>query len=262
MTKELIVRFVPTSIQESDTIGRCVVMADILRASSTIIQALANGAAAIYPQAEIEDSRRLASELGAKTLIGGERNGQIVAGFDCGNSPLEYTTEKVSDRKVVLCTTNGTFTLSLCRNADRVLIGAFTNISAICERLQTHESAMIACAGTNRMVTDEDVLFAGAVASKLVLQNPSVKLDDAAKIAADRWQSINSQLSEGFPLWEWFAQSHGGRNLVKLNYEDDIQYCSQIDLLDLVPELDIASWVIKPSSQSVNVVSPTSQKTP
>ena len=129
-------------------------------------------------------------------------------------------------------------------------------------QLESHESALIACAGTDRMITDEDVLFAGAVASKLFLQNPSIQLNDAAKIAVARWDNVCSQISESLPFWKILAQSHGGQNLVKLRYERDIQYCSQIDLLDLVPELNLDSWVIKPVDQTVNVASPTSQKTP
>ena len=245
MIEDLIVRFVPAAIREADPGGRCVVMADILRASTTMVHALVNGATAIYPQAEIQDSLELAAQLGESTLIGGERNGQIVDGFDYGNSPLEYTAERISGRKLVLCTSNGTFTLTHCKSADRVLIGAFVNLDAICDELCRHSAGMVACAGTNRMVTDEDVLFAGAVATNLQNRNPEIKLDDAAKIAAQRWQTVSATLTPEMPLWKIFAQSHGGRNLMRLKYQHDVEFCSQTNLFTTVPELDLNSWVIQ-----------------
>lgn len=258
MIKELIVRFVPTTIHPTDVQGRCVVMADILRASTTIVQALASGANAVFPQAEIEDSQKLARELGQGTLVGGERNGQIVPGFDQGNSPLEYTPEIIGGKNLVLCTTNGTYTLTHCRSASRVLIGAFVNLTAICQQLAEHESAMIACAGTNRSVTDEDVLFAGAVASKLQKHNAEIYLNDAARIAAARWESMQSKLANE-PLWKIFALSHGGRNLMRLGYEHDVKFCAEIDMFSVVPELDLEKWVITTASWLTNAAEPTSQ---
>ena len=250
MINDLIVRMVPSAISPNDLENRCVVMADILRASSTMIHALVNGALAVYPQAEIGDSRQLAKQLvkrlGESTSLGGERNGKIVDGFDCGNSPIEYSAERIGGKNLVLCTTNGTFTLKLCQDAERILIGAFVNLSAVCQQMVQHPAAMIACAGTNRMVTDEDVLFAGAVTEKVLELNPDVALDDSAKICLSRWKVVNRQLTAERELWHQFAESHGGRNLVRIGYEADVQFCAQIDAFDLVPELDLDTWCIHP----------------
>ena len=248
MISDLIVRMVPSTISPQDLENRCVVMADILRASTTIVHALVNGASAVFPQSEIDESRELASRLGDGTLLGGERGGRIVDGFHCGNSPVEYSPDRIGGKNLVLCTTNGTFTLKLCQNADRILIGAFVNLSAICQQIFRHSSVMIACAGTNRMVTDEDVLFAGAVTEKVLAFNPDVNLDDSAKVSLSRWQSVKQQLDASQELWHQFAESHGGRNLVRIGYESDIQFCAQIDAFELVPELDLKSWVIRPIS--------------
>ena len=243
--RELSVRFVPNLIQKEETAGTVMVMADILRASTTIINALASGASAIYPQAEIEDSRELAVKLGNEALLGGERNGTIIDGFNCGNSPLEYEASTVANRNIVLCTTNGTYTLEFCRLADRILIGAFVNLTAVCQQIQQHEKAIIACAGTNRAVSDEDVLFAGAVTSQLTEADSSIKLDDSARIARTRWQQMNTRMQAGEELWKILAKSHGGRNLMRLGYDHDVKFCSQIDSISMVPELDIDQWAIR-----------------
>ena len=253
MIEELIVRLVPTTIGDRDPIGRCVIMADILRASTTMISALSNGVRAIYPKAEIEDSFLLSKQLGPDSLLGGERGGKIVDGFDCGNSPNEYTAERVRNRVLILCTTNGTFTLELCRGAERILIGAFVNLEAICNELLQSRSAMIACAGTNRMVTDEDVLFAGAVIDRLKNQNSGLKLDDAGKLAWGRWREVSEQMKSGTPFWHILAESHGGRNLMRLQCEGDIRFCANIDSHSVVPELDPESWIIESQAESATV---------
>lgn len=244
MISKISVRLVPNAISPSDCDNCVVVMADILRASTTMITALANGAAAIYPRAEIAESRELASQLGPATVLGGERNGKIVDGFDQGNSPLEYVRDQIEGKNLVLCTTNGTFTLKHCKNAERLLIGAFVNLSALNQQVTHHDKLMIACAGTNRMVTDEDVLFAGALIEKSIQTNSKIELDDAAKIALCRWQSVQSDLQKGIGLWETLAKSHGGRNLMRLGYDHDVKYCANIDTHSVVPELDLKTWII------------------
>ena len=252
MTKEIVVRFVPTMISERDVKDRCVVMADILRASTTMINALANGIEVIFPQAEIDESRKLAAELGKDALIGGERNGKIVDGFDCGNSPLEYTPEVVSGKSLVLCTTNGTFTLDYCRPASHILIGGFVNLSRVVDELLNHDYVTIACAGTNRMVTDEDVLFAGAVAHRIQELVPDLQLCDSAKVAISRWESVINQ-TEHDALYQAMAKSHGGRNLMKLEYDHDVRFCSNIDTVPVLPILDLQTWTIRAQRTRVNM---------
>ena len=239
-------RFLPSLIEPGELPGTCVVMTDVLRASTTIIQALAAGAIAVHPQAEIEDAQRLAAELGHGTLLGGERGGVIIKGFHCGNSPREFTPEIVAGRNLVLCTSNGTYTLDFCRNADRILIGAFVNLSLVCDELSKHRQCVIACAGTDRQVTGEDILFAGAVADRLSHRHPNLILDDSSLIARDYWRSVENRIGAGTTsLWEVFANcSAGGRNLMKLNYQADIQFCAQIDLTPIVPQLDSSGWTI------------------
>lgn len=253
VTKEIVVRFVPTTIHELDVRDRCVVMADILRASTTMINALANGVKAIFPQAEIAQSRELAQQLGESTLLGGERNGKIVDGFDCGNSPEEYSADLVAGKQLVLCTTNGTFTLEHCRPASSVLIGAFVNLSLVVEELLNHDKVTIACAGTNRMVTDEDVLFAGAVTHHIASRTPDLTMCDSSKIAKTRWEAVMENSESDQPLFEAMSNSHGGRNLMRLNYGRDVRFCSAVDTVNVLPVLDLESWTIRAKHANANV---------
>ena len=126
--------FTPDLLPFSDLTGKTVVVADILRATTTITFAVANGATAITPVLTPEDAFRLAADQ-PKVLIGGERGGMKVDGFDLGNSPREYTEAVVSDRQIVLTTTNGTRTLQACRAAERVLVGSFLNLRATVESI-------------------------------------------------------------------------------------------------------------------------------
>lgn len=253
MTKKLTVKLLPSLITADDPVGKCVVMTDVLRASTSIVQATAGRAKAIYPVAEIKDALQLAVRLGPETLIGGERGGKIVPGFNCGNSPREYVADTVADKNLVLCTSNGTYTLDFCKGADRILIGAFVNLSAVCSKLVTHESCMIACAGTDRRITGEDVLFAGAVTEFLLEQNAKLEMNDGARIAVSYWREAQAKIDSGTTTLAKFFASEclGGVNLIKLGYEADIEFCSQIDLSPIVPVLDEKSWSISRCNLSV-----------
>lgn len=246
MTKKLLVKLLPSLIEPDDPTGKCVVMTDVLRASTSIVQATAAGAKAIYPTAEIDDAIKLAGQLGPETLIGGERGGKIVPGFNCGNSPREYIADTVADKNLVLCTSNGTYTLDFCKGADRILIGAFVNLTAICSELAKHENCLVACAGTNRMITGEDVLFAGAVTEHLLRQNTQIEINDGARIALSYWKDTQSKTESGTTtLAKIFAtECLGGVNLIKLGYDADVEFCSQIDVSRIVPVLDQKNWSI------------------
>lgn len=250
MTKKLFVKLLPSLIKTDEPAGKCVVMTDVLRASTSIVQATAAGAKAIYPTAEIEDAIQLARQLGPETLIGGERGGKIVPGFNCGNSPREYIADTVAGKDLVLCTSNGTYTLDFCKGADRILIGAFVNLTAVCGELVKHDNCLIACAGTDRMITGEDVLFAGAVTECLLRQNATLKTNDGAKIALAYWKEVQSKIESGATtLNKVFAtECLGGVNLIKLGYDADVEFCSQIDLSPIVPVLNQENWSISSSN--------------
>jgi 2-phosphosulfolactate phosphatase len=147
--------------------GGIAVVIDVLRASTTIITALAHGAARVRPVLTIEEARAEAAAAGM--MLGGERGGRRIDGFDFGNSPLEYGRSRVDGRSIVITTTNGTAALHACAGAAEVLIGAIVNRSAVAAA--AHALAIkhggcdvhLVCAGTDGAVTEEDLLAAGAI---------------------------------------------------------------------------------------------------
>ena len=246
------VRFLPSLIRPEDLSGTCVIMTDVLRASSTIISALANGANQVIPQAEIADSIAKANELREASsrgvLIGGERGGKIIDGFNAGNSPLEYGRDKVEGRDIVLCTSNGTWALGFCRGADRILIGAFNNLSAVVAEASKSERVLVCCAGTDRYITAEDALFAGAVVDRIAndsgVDGSGIQLDDPALIVRSQWVVAQQNLKD-HNMRQLLSNTKGGINLLNLNYDHDVEFCSRIDEVAVVPELDQNTWTIR-----------------
>lgn len=207
-----------------------VVVIDIFRATSSICYGIENGAAAIIPVSEVEECAAY-RERGADYLLAAERNGEVVTGFDFGNSPFSYTAEKVSGKTVVLTTTNGTHALHLSRKAKKIVIGSFLNLTALCNWLKTqNENILLVCAGWKNNFNLEDTLFAGAVIEQLkdsgfVLDDPSIAANDLFQIGKD---DIGKYLSK---------TSHGER-LKKLGIEKDIAFCLQVDLTTAIPVLE------------------------
>ena len=136
MPRPIRVHLLPGLFEPRELRGGVAVVIDVLRATSTIVHALAAGAQAIVPCCEVEEARRIAATFPpGKALLGGERRGVMIPGFDLGNSPGDYTAEVVGGRKVVFTTTNGTGALLCAREARRVLTGALSNLGAVVELL-------------------------------------------------------------------------------------------------------------------------------
>jgi 2-phosphosulfolactate phosphatase len=177
-----------------------------------------------------------------------------IPGFDLGNSPEEYTPQRVAGRTIVFTTTNGTRAMMLCRLANRVLLGAFVNFSAVCHELaagvaaQPQRGIELLCAGTKGEITREDALLAGAIVDELSRQFPlRLETNDQAELAADAWRRAVERIQSGEPLAEILRQCHGGRHALELGQERDIEIAAHIDRLELVPALDLAAWTIRPS---------------
>ena len=247
------VYLLPALVEPEQMAGKTVVVVDILRATTTIIHALAAGATRVLPCLEIAEARQIAGQFAGNAVLGGERQGGKISGFDLGNSPLEYTAAAVGGKTVVFTTTNGTRALNRCRQARRVLIGAFLNLSAVCRELADADQVVLLCSGTDGAVTREDTLFAGAVVSDLASASggreppesaDSTILNDQAEIARDAWQSAAADFSAD-PLSRTLRATRGGRNLIGIGQENDIDLAAQIDKFDFVPELDLTTWRIE-----------------
>src|SRR5437764_12866576 len=230
--RDVQVHLLPCQAPPGRLAGGLAVVIDVLRASTTIVHALAAGAACVRPCAEVEEARELAGQMRVgRVVLGGERGGVPVPGFDLGNSPREYTAKACKGNTVVLTTTNGTRALLRAAEAERTLVAAFVNYSAVCEQLrQDLRPVHILCAGTEGEVALEDTLLAGAIVDDLS-EACEVRLNDAARLAWDCFENHGCLLQGALEV------SRGGAILKRLGYDEDIRTACQVDRFHLVPEL-------------------------
>ncbi len=229
--RELSVHLTPSLVRPEKLAGGVAVVVDVLRATTTMIHALAVGCCAVRPCAEVEEARRLAGSLPAgKAILGGERDGKPLPGFDLGNSPQEYTSAVCRGRTLVLTTTNGTRALLHAASAQRVLVAAFVNFSAVCEQLHAEPRPIhIVCAGHAGGVALEDTLLAGALVD--CLHDRIARMNDGARLAWDCFEHHGKVLEGALAVGE------GGVGLSALGYDDDIRAAARVDVFALVPEL-------------------------
>ena len=205
------------------------VIVDIFRATSSICYGIENGAEAIIPVAEVEECLAYRDKE-AHYLLAAERNGEVVTGFDFGNSPFSYTKEKVGCKTVVLTTTNGTHALHLSRSAKKIVIGSFLNLTSLCNWLKTqNENILLVCAGWKNNFNLEDTLFSGAVVDQL--KSGDYKTDDAAIAANDLYQLAKGDLNA------YLAKTSHSERLKKLGIEADIAFCLNVDITTAIPVL-------------------------
>lgn len=224
------VAFLPSELP-SDISSRTVIVIDVLRASSTIIFALGNGCRRIIPVEDVEKAREIAKGFSNDVLLGGERGGLKVEGFDLGNSPLEYHAKTVSGKIVVLTTTNGTQAIHVARNSKTLYVGAFLNISALARRiLKIGDDVVILCAGRCRTFSLEDSVCAGMLVKRLSeLGGKHVKMRDSALAARQLFESLDGDILEVFRM------SEHGKLLLSLGMEKDLEFCSSMDACNVVP---------------------------
>ena len=223
------------TLQEADGVvlqDHTAVVIDVLRASSTIVAALAAGAQAIYPVISTEEAIKLATSLGREdALLAGERKGLKVEGFDLGNSPREFTPETVGGKRVVMSTTNGTRALVAVAGAERVLVAAFLNLSAVAAACADAERLAIVCAGREGRFSIDDVLCGGMLLSRLKgLLGAGLEVEDAGRAALI--------LAETMVLDDaLFNDAAAGRALAEIDMLEDVSWCVRVDVEELVPEL-------------------------
>ncbi|UKJ08478.1 2-phosphosulfolactate phosphatase [Solitalea lacus] len=223
--KHLEVCLTPALLPLYDLKGSIVVVIDIFRATSSISYGIENGADAIIPVASVEECL---SHQGNGYLLGAERNGEVVNGFDFGNSPFSYTKEKVEGKTLVVTTTNGTHAINESKNADEIVIGSFLNLSAVCDYLvKQNKNVFLLCSGWKNKVNLEDTLFAGAVVTQL--KEVFDTWCDSSVLAEDLYQAAKDDLHE------YMKKTSHSERLKKLGIEKDIEFCLNVDLLQSVP---------------------------
>jgi len=219
-------------LDPADVQNRTVVVVDVLRATSTIVEALANGARAIYPTTGTEEAIKLISSLGRDdTLLCGERRGLKIEGYDLGNSPAEFTREKVDGKRIVMNTTNGTQALVAVAGADRVFTGSFMNLSAVAKAVAGTDDLTVVCAGRGGRFSLDDAVCAGAILARLGTEwaNDS-DTSDAARVALQL--ATHATVDAAF-----LAETAGGRNLVEIGMEADLELCATVDRHVLAPAM-------------------------
>lgn len=228
------IRLYPTleRVERETLHDAAVVVIDVLRATSTIIAGIENGAEKIIPVEDIETASRLVGPSDREVkILAGERKGLPIEGFDLFNSPLEFTSETISGKTVILTTSNGTRALVAAEKARRILIGAITNVGAVADRVRGETDLVILCSGNDGGLAVEDLLCAGMLIRRLEGIAGNDDLDDAGRIAlmiSDRFGDNTVSI---------LRECERGRQLLDLGYEADIIYCACTDNSTVVPEL-------------------------
>ncbi|MFQ5536740.1 MAG: 2-phosphosulfolactate phosphatase [Gemmatimonadota bacterium] len=233
------VHFTPAELDSAALADATVVVVDVIRATTSMIEALAAGAKAIFPTASTEEAVRLATSLGRDdTLLCGERKGVKVEGFDLGNSPLEYVPDVVAGKRLVWSTTNGTGAIALVQEADRVVLGAFTNLCAVARAVAEDPHVIVLNAGRQRRFTWDDGLCAGYLVRELTRRGGDAALNDAARAALVWAQEIEIGV-------DTLQRTEAGQALEGLDLADDLEICAHVDRHDIVPELREKALVIR-----------------
>ncbi len=204
-----------------------VVVTDILRASSAIVTAFMNGVDRIIPVGTLEEAKAYKDR---GFMVAAERDGIVRDFADFGNSPYNFTPERVKGQEIVYSTTNGTNAIQMASSGKQVLIGAYLNLSALAQHIRNgHYDLLVLCAGWKNKYNLEDTLFAGALAEKVLEDDGFYTICDATLGAMDLYDAAKGDM---MGYIEKVAQRH---RLKKNNLDDVIGYCHETDLTEMVP---------------------------
>jgi 2-phosphosulfolactate phosphatase len=212
--------------------NRAVVVIDVLRVTSVIVHAMSQGAMEIFPVKTVEEAFQKAKTFPRNmTLLGGERGSQKIEGFDLGNSPREYIAEKVRGKRLILTTTNGTKAFHSVTSAAEILVGSFFNISATAQKcFKPDGDLLIFPSGDEENFSLEDTVCGGMLIDRIIKRGKkSITLTDASHSAHILYQRFEANLVEAFRL------SRHGKELIDRGHGDDLPYCVQIDITNIVP---------------------------
>lgn len=229
-----------TALRQRELSQTVCVVFDVLRATSTMITAMSNGAREIIPVCEITEAVTL-RRTRPDVLLAGERDGvRILRGqtgsvdFDLGNSPREFTRERVAGRSIVMTTTNGTRALQACRGARRVLVGSFLNLGAVSDWLarEKPEHLLVVCSGTHEEAAYEDILGAGALCDAVWTQFAAGHVADSVQLARQAYDRGAGDL-----LCAITAANNARRLLALPDLRDDVAVCLRRDSANILAEM-------------------------
>lgn len=223
---------IPEEIKNKELAGKLVVVIDVLRASSTIVTALANGCNGFIPIFSPKQAKEEAQQFEKeRVLLGGEREGVKIEGFDLGNSPREYKREVVKDKTVIFSTTNGVKTLEMVKDARRIIIGSFLNLQAVCNYCTNYQGdILIICAGKEGQFSLEDTACAGMLIDSLKNAFSGTYQESDANLTA---QLLYEKF--GNNILEILRKSQHGQYLESIGLGKDLKFCSQLDFFHIVP---------------------------
>ncbi len=246
------VAFLPSELGAKSLPGALVIVIDVVRATTTITTALAHGCAFILPVLHVNDAfalQRQYEHLLPLPLLGGERGGQRVEGFDLGNSPQEYRSDVVKDTGIILSTTNGTRTLLAVKDASSIVIGSFLNMSAVCQYILHYAQnnhaqdqdhiVILACAGVANTFSLEDSVCAGMFVHRLAACTSDISPTAAATAAEILYTHYQPD------LLAMLRNSDGGRWLSRIGLASDLAACAEVDQYPLVPIFQAGKIVLK-----------------
>ncbi len=217
--------------RSDDFLNKTAIVIDVLRATSTIVTALAYGASGVIPVETVNQAKTLKSDH-PNELLGGERYGRKIAGFDLGNSPFEYMNEAVKDNKIILTTTNGTRAIYKSHKAQHILACSFLNAASCATAASSFKrDIIIVCAGTQDQFSLEDGLCAGCLIEELITQCNTLNMSDFAAAMLHAYGQCKQQLPEVI------LSSSNGRRMVQQGWEADVMHCTQRNCYDIVPIL-------------------------
>jgi len=224
---------IPLEITEEKLKDRTVVVIDVLRASTSICQALASGAKEVIPMDSPAEAIELADNLSSdKVLLCGEREGQIIEGFDLGNSPLEYTRERVKGRTLIFSSTSGSRTIVRSRLASDTLVGGFVNIQSVIDYFpDSLDDLVIICAGKWQYYSMEDCVCGGMLIDKLIERYKDAELNDGANTSKILYQYHKDSIPE------MIRESAHGRYLASIGMEQDLPVCAALNSIPVLPRL-------------------------
>jgi len=228
--KNLEVCLSPAIFNRYENKDAIVVIIDVLRASSAICTAFSNGALIIIPVAEIHKAKEFKKK---GYLVAAERDGYVLDFADFGNSPFNFTHDKVEGKTIVYSTTNGTRIIDLASSSFKTVIGTFINISAITEWLLMQDrNVILFCAGWKDKVNLEDTLCAGAIAKRLLDSSSFETICDSVHIAIDLWNTASPD-----PLL-YIEKAAQRTRLINKGLDDCIEYCMTFDITKSIPFIE------------------------
>ncbi|HKK46511.1 MAG TPA: 2-phosphosulfolactate phosphatase [Balneolaceae bacterium] len=222
------------SFEEEDLRDKTVVMIDVLRASSTMVTALENGAKGIIPVGNMDDASKISHNLDAKSfLLSGEKDGVKIQGYDLGNSPLEHSANTVQDKTIILNTTNGTKAIKRSGHADKIIIGSFLNLQTVVRHLKELDSnVVLVCAGWRGRLSLEDLLCAGNIIYELTSGQLPQNTRDGAKVAFGLYEKFGDDIENSI------KSSNYAVRLKDIVGEEDLSFCCQHSIMQVLPVLN------------------------